>query len=52
MKITVEHAECEKNEMILRCRELDDEILRLLALVRSGMKKLLESDIVVLVFWT
>ena len=51
MKITVEHAECEENEMILRCRELDDEILRLLELVRSGMKKLLESDIVVLVFW-
>lgn len=41
MKITVEHTECEENEVILRCRELDDEMLRLLALVRAGMQKLL-----------
>lgn len=41
MKITVEHTECEENEFILRCRELDDEMLRLLALVRAGMQKLL-----------
>lgn len=41
MKITVEHTDCEENEVILRCRELDDEMLRLLALVRSGMQKLL-----------
>lgn len=41
MKITVEHTENEENEVILRCRELDDEMLRLLALVRSGMQKLL-----------
>ena len=41
MKITVEHTENEENEDILRCRELDDEMLRLLALVRSGMQKLL-----------
>ena len=39
MKITVEHTENEENEVILRCRELDDEMLRLLALVRSGMQK-------------
>ena len=41
MKVTVEHIDSEENEVILRCRELDDEMLRLLALVRSGMQKLL-----------
>ena len=41
MKITVEHCDTPENEVILRCRELDDEMLRLLALVRSGMQKLL-----------
>ena len=41
MRITVEHTDCEENEVILRCRELDDEMLRLLALVRAGMQKLL-----------
>ena len=37
MKITVEHTDAEENEVILRCRELDDEMLRLLALIRAGM---------------
>ena len=41
MKITVEHIDSEENEVILRCLELDDEMLRLLALVRAGMQKLL-----------
>lgn len=41
MKITVEHIDSEENKVILRCRELDDEMLRLLALVRAGMQKLL-----------
>ena len=41
MKITVEHTDSEENEVILRCRELDDEMLRLLALIRAGMQKLL-----------
>ena len=41
MKITVGHIDSEENEVILRCRELDDEMLRLLALVRAGMQKLL-----------
>ena len=41
MKITVEHIDSEENEVILRCRELDDAMLRLLALVRAGMQKLL-----------
>ena len=37
MKITVEHSNEEENEVILRCRELDDEMLRLLSLVRAGI---------------
>lgn len=41
MKITVEHTESGENEVILRCREVDDEMLRLLALIRAGMQKLL-----------
>ena len=41
MKITVEHTQDGENEVILRCKELDDEMLRLLALVRAGMQKLL-----------
>ena len=41
MKITVEHIDSGENEDILRCRELEDEMLRLLALVRAGMQKLL-----------
>ena len=41
MKITVEHTTDGENEVILRCKELDDEMLRLLALIRSGMQKLL-----------
>ena len=41
MRITVEHTDAEENEVILRCRELDDEMLRLLALIRAGMQKLL-----------
>lgn len=41
MKITIEHTSDGENEVILRCKELDDEMLRLLALVRAGMQKLL-----------
>ena len=41
MKITVEHTQDTENEVILRCKELDDEMLRLLVLVRTGMQKLL-----------
>ena len=39
MKITVEHTQDAENAVILRCKELDDEMLRLLALVRAGMQK-------------
>ena len=41
MKIRIEHAPLEENEVILRCSQLDDEMLRVLSLLRSGMQKLL-----------
>ena len=41
MKIRIEHAQLEENEVILRCTQLDDEMLRVLSLLRSGMQKLL-----------
>lgn len=41
MKIRIEHAPLEENEVILRCTQLDDEMLRVLSLLRSGMQKLL-----------
>ncbi|WP_235228768.1 hypothetical protein [Oscillibacter valericigenes] len=40
MKITVEHKDVPENEIVLRCRELDDEMLHILALLRSGMQTL------------
>ena len=44
MKITVEHIDSDEKEVILRCRELDDEMLRILALLRSSVQKLLVWD--------
>jgi DNA-binding LytR/AlgR family response regulator len=41
MKIRIEHAPLEENEVILRCAQLDDEMLRVLSILRSGMQKLL-----------
>ena len=38
MKITVEHRDVPENEIVLRCRELDDEMLHVLSLLRSGMQ--------------
>ena len=38
MKITVEHTDVSENEIVLRCRELDDEMLHVLSLLRSGMQ--------------
>ena len=38
MKITVEHKDVPENEIVLRCRELDDEMLHVLSLLRSGMQ--------------
>ena len=44
MKIIVEHVPLEENEVVLRCPVLDDEMLRVLSLLRSGMQKLLVWD--------
>ncbi|WP_295580288.1 LytTR family DNA-binding domain-containing protein [uncultured Oscillibacter sp.] len=40
MKITVEHRDVPENEVVLRCRELDGEMLHILSLLRSGMQTL------------
>ena len=40
MKIRVEHGDYEENELILHCKELDDECLSLLALLRERSAKL------------
>lgn len=40
MKIRVEHGEYEENELILRCKELDEECLSVLALLRERSAKL------------
>ena len=41
MKIRIEQTSVEENEVILRCAQLDDEMLRVLSLLRSGMQKIL-----------
>ena len=41
MKIRIEQTSVEENEVILRCAQLDDEMLRVLSLLRSGIQKLL-----------
>lgn len=40
MKITVEHSGAEENEIVLRCRELDEEMLHILSLLKSGLQSL------------
>lgn len=40
MKIRVEHGPVEENEVVLRCRELDDEMLEVLALLKDRSAKL------------
>lgn len=40
MKITVEHTPVLENEVVLRCPELDQEMLWVLSLLRSGLQKL------------
>lgn len=40
MKITVEHRQGEENEIILRCQEVDDEILQVLSYLKSQSQKL------------
>ena len=44
MKITVDQTGGGEVEVILRCREVDEEVLRLLALLRSGLQKLCVWD--------
>ncbi|MDL2293679.1 LytTR family transcriptional regulator DNA-binding domain-containing protein [Ruminococcaceae bacterium OttesenSCG-928-D13] len=40
MKIRVEHGDNDENELVLRCRELDDEMLEVLAVLRERSAKL------------
>lgn len=40
MKITIEHVSCEENEVILKCRELDAEMLEVLSYLKKSMPKL------------
>lgn len=44
MKITVEHVPAAENEVILRCAQLDQEMLWVLSLLRSGLQKLCVWD--------
>lgn len=44
MKITVEHTDIPENEVILRCPVLDEEILGVLSLLRSGLQRLCVWD--------
>lgn len=44
MKITVEHAPVPENEVVLRCPQLDEEMLWVLSLLRSGIQRLLVWD--------
>ena len=44
MKILVEHIDLSENEVILRCPALDDEMLGVLSLLRSGLQKLCVWD--------
>ena len=40
MKIRVEHGDFDENEVVLRCKALDDEMLEVLALLRDRSAKL------------
>ena len=44
MKITVEYGPVEENEVVLRCRSLDGEMLRVLSLLRSQAQRLCVWD--------
>ena len=39
MKISVEHAPLEENEVILRCSNLDQEMLWVLSIISTGLQK-------------
>ncbi|MEG0365212.1 MAG: LytTR family DNA-binding domain-containing protein [Coprobacillus sp.] len=40
MKITVEHKDVEENEIILRCKKVDDEMLQVLTYLKSQSQRL------------
>lgn len=40
LKITVEHVDCEENEIILRCKSIDDEILEILSILKEQTFKM------------
>lgn len=40
MKITVEHCDTAENQIILRCRELDEEMLSVLSMLKAGEQRL------------
>lgn len=44
MKVTVEHDPAAENEVVLRCASLDDEMLRVLSLLRAELQRLCVWD--------
>jgi len=40
LKITVEHVDCEENEVILRCKKIDEEMLEILSILKEQSLKL------------
>ncbi len=40
MKITIEHTDTEENEIVLRCKTIDDEMLHILSFLKSRSQKL------------
>jgi len=40
LKITVEHVDCEENEVVLRCKNIDDEMLEILSILKEQSLKL------------
>ncbi|VYU35367.1 LytTR family transcriptional regulator [Clostridium tertium] len=40
MKITVQHMDIEENEIVLKCKSIDDEMLHILSFLKSRSQKL------------
>lgn len=40
MKITVQHSDIEENEIILKCKTIDEEILQILGFLKSRTQKI------------
>lgn len=40
LKITVEHVDCEENEIVLRCKSIDEEILEILSILKEQTFKM------------